>query len=102
MRLRSTLTVSFRALRRNVLRSLLTALGIIVGASAASGVAMPAFEATAVLRRLSDPREQATVIAFEQVFLLTGILFLGILPILMFLRRDAQADPNLKVHVEME
>ena len=34
MRLRSTLTVSFRALRRNVLRSLLTALGIIVGVGA--------------------------------------------------------------------
>ena len=34
MHLRSTLTVSFRALRRNALRSLLTALGIIIGVGA--------------------------------------------------------------------
>ncbi|MDB6128085.1 MAG: multidrug transporter substrate-binding protein [Verrucomicrobia bacterium] len=34
MRLRSTLTVSFRALRRNAMRSLLTALGIIIGVGA--------------------------------------------------------------------
>lgn len=32
--------------------------------AASTGLTMPAFEATAVLRRLSDPREQATVIAF--------------------------------------
>ena len=34
MHLRSTLTVSFRALRRNAMRSLLTALGIIIGVGA--------------------------------------------------------------------
>ncbi|MDB6168926.1 MAG: multidrug transporter substrate-binding protein [Verrucomicrobia bacterium] len=34
MRLASTLTVSFRALRRNAMRSLLTALGIIIGVGA--------------------------------------------------------------------
>jgi putative ABC transport system permease protein len=34
MRVQSTLTVSFRALRRNAMRSLLTALGIIIGVGA--------------------------------------------------------------------
>ena len=34
MRLASTFTVSFRALRRNTMRSILTALGIIIGVGA--------------------------------------------------------------------
>ncbi|MGQ0582641.1 MAG: SDR family NAD(P)-dependent oxidoreductase [Reyranella sp.] len=44
--------------------------------AAASGITMPAFEATAVLRRLSDPREQATVIAFllsDEASYITGV-----------------------------
>ncbi len=68
----------------------------------ARGMDAATAQAGSVFAMYGRVARQATVIAFEQVFLLTGILFLGILPILMFLRRDAQADPNLKVHVEME
>lgn len=42
----------------------------------AAGITMPAFEATAVLGRLSDPREQATVIAFllsDEASYVTGV-----------------------------
>jgi DHA2 family multidrug resistance protein len=44
---------------------------------------------------------QATVMAFEKIFLLAGIAFLVVLPLLIFLRRG-DADGPKKVHVEME
>ena len=43
---------------------------------------------------------QGMVIAFEQVFLLTGIVLLVTLPLLFFL--EVNRDPSRKVHVEME
>jgi DHA2 family multidrug resistance protein len=44
---------------------------------------------------------QAMVISFEKVLLLTGILFLCVLPLLFFLKVNRQG-PREKVHVEME
>ncbi len=46
--------------------------------------------------------KQSMLIAFEQLFLLTGITFLGILPILIFLKRPENVDPKQKIHVEIE
>jgi DHA2 family multidrug resistance protein len=43
---------------------------------------------------------QGMVIAFEQVFLLTGIVLLCTLPLLFFLK--VKRDPSQKVHVELE
>jgi DHA2 family multidrug resistance protein len=43
---------------------------------------------------------QGMVVAFEQVFLLTGIVLLITLPLLVFLK--VKRDPSQKVHVEME
>ena len=43
---------------------------------------------------------QGMVIAFEQVFLLTGIVLLFTLPLLFFLK--VKRDPSLEAHVEME
>ncbi|HEX9109348.1 MAG TPA: MFS transporter, partial [Longimicrobiales bacterium] len=43
---------------------------------------------------------QGMVIAFEQVFLLSGIVLLFTLPLLYFLK--VKRDPSHKVHVEME
>ena len=43
---------------------------------------------------------QGMVIAFEQVFLLSGIVLLFTLPLLYFLK--VKRDPSRKVHVEME
>jgi DHA2 family multidrug resistance protein len=49
--------------------------------------------------------KQSAVIAFEQVFLLTGISFLCVLPLVYFLRRAPRgapaAGPEPAVHVEM-
>jgi MFS transporter, DHA2 family, multidrug resistance protein len=44
--------------------------------------------------------QQGMVIAFEQVFLLTGIVLLFTLPLLYFL--EVKRDPSQKVHVELE
>jgi hypothetical protein len=44
--------------------------------------------------------QQATVMAFEKIFLLAGIAFLAVLPLLIFLRRGD--DAPAKVHMEME
>ena len=41
---------------------------------------------------------QATVLAFERVFLLQGVVFLGVLPLLMFLHEDKKPAGG---HVEM-
>jgi DHA2 family multidrug resistance protein len=49
--------------------------------------------------------KQSAVIAFEQVFLLTGISFLCVLPLVYFLKRTPgpapAAGPEPAVHVEM-
>ncbi|MGB8931234.1 MAG: DHA2 family efflux MFS transporter permease subunit [Anaeromyxobacteraceae bacterium] len=44
---------------------------------------------------------QAMVLAFERVLLLTGVLFLAVLPLLYFLKVNRRA-PAEKVHVEIE
>jgi MFS transporter, DHA2 family, multidrug resistance protein len=44
---------------------------------------------------------QAMVLSFEKVLLLTGILFLCVLPLLFFLKVNRQG-PREKVHVELE
>jgi MFS transporter, DHA2 family, multidrug resistance protein len=61
----------------------------------------PVTARTAALQALSGAvTGQGMVIAFEQVFLLTGIVLLCTLPLLYFLK--VKRDPSQKVHVEME
>jgi DHA2 family multidrug resistance protein len=56
----------------------------------------------AVASLLGVVMKQSNVIAFEQLFLVTGLAFLGVLPILVFLKRGGVPDPKAKVHVEIE
>ena len=48
---------------------------------------------------------QASVLAFEKMFLLAGLLFLGVLPLLLFLRapdtEDGPKAEKIDVHVEL-
>jgi len=61
----------------------------------------PVTARSAALQALSGSvAGQGMVIAFEQVFLLTGIVLLFTLPLLFFL--EVKRDPSRKVHVEME
>jgi len=56
----------------------------------------------AALRALDGiVRREAMVISFERVLLLTGILFLAVLPLLYFLKVNRRG-PAAKVHVEIE
>ncbi len=44
---------------------------------------------------------QATVLSFERMFLLAGIIFLVILPLLLFLKTGATPGPKVDVHVDV-
>ncbi len=56
----------------------------------------------AALRMLSGVvSQQSMVIAFERVFHLAGIVFLAVIPLLLFLRVN-RADPTRDSHVEIE
>jgi DHA2 family multidrug resistance protein len=44
---------------------------------------------------------QATVLAFDRLFLLQGILFIGVLPLLYFMRVPRVTDPSEKPHIEL-
>ena len=55
----------------------------------------------AALAALSgEVAQQAAVLSFEKVFLLSGLLFLSVLPLLLFLKANRHAGE--KPHVEME
>jgi DHA2 family multidrug resistance protein len=62
----------------------------------------PVSAKNAALRALDGMvTQQSMVLAFEKVLLLTGVVFLCVLPLLYFLKVNRQG-PNEKVHVEME
>jgi DHA2 family multidrug resistance protein len=44
---------------------------------------------------------QSAVIAFEQVFLLTGLAFLCVLPLVYFLKRSPQPAPGAGARAEI-
>jgi MFS transporter, DHA2 family, multidrug resistance protein len=61
----------------------------------------PVAARAAALRALDGiVTRQAMVLAFEKVLLLTGLLFLCVLPLIFFLK--ARRGPGAPVHVEME
>jgi DHA2 family multidrug resistance protein len=45
--------------------------------------------------------QQSMVLSFEKLFLLAGMLFLLVLPLLLFLKTPEQAGPVAEVHVEL-
>ena len=46
-------------------------------------------------------QRQATLLGFEKLFLLAGLCFLLVLPLLYFLKTPEQAGPKADVHVEL-
>ncbi len=62
----------------------------------------PVAAKTGALHMLSGiANRQAMVLSFEKLFLLAGLLFIAILPLLFFLKTDQKARGG-KVHVEIE
>jgi len=58
-------------------------------------------QAAAVGALAGTATQQATVLSFERVFYLAGIVFLAVLPLLLFLR-VARAGPEVRPHAEIE
>jgi DHA2 family multidrug resistance protein len=46
--------------------------------------------------------QQATVLSFDRVFILQGVLFLFVIPVLYFLKVDKLGGPREKVHIDIE
>jgi MFS transporter, DHA2 family, multidrug resistance protein len=68
----------------------------------ARGYDLVSAEATALRALDLTVLRQAMVLSFEKVFLLTGLVFLSVLPLLLFLKvkRHAGPAPKIEVHVE--
>jgi DHA2 family multidrug resistance protein len=69
----------------------------------ASGLDAASAQQAAPAALAAEVTRQAMVLSFEKVFLLAGIVFLLILPLLLFLRVDRRAEqgPKPEVHLEM-
>jgi DHA2 family multidrug resistance protein len=70
------------------------------GLAARGGFDPTSAKAAALAALNGQVTQQAAVLSFEKVFLLCGVLFLCVLPLLLFLKHDRRA--GTKPHVEME
>ena len=64
------------------------------------GVAFTAIMLIAEYRGIRRGDQQAMVLAFEKLFMITGIAFLCVLPLVLFLRTPERAE-KIEVHMEM-
>ncbi len=70
-----------------------------IKAALASHGVDPIAASQAIGRLIGAPiYQQATVLSFDRVFIFQGVLFLGVIPLLLFLRVKREAGP---VHVEL-
>ena len=77
-------------------------LGLMQRFMMSSGGLDPASARQGALRALyGQVTQQALVLTFEKLFLLAGILFLVVLPLLLFLKAPRMDGPKIDVHVEM-
>jgi DHA2 family multidrug resistance protein len=68
----------------------------------ARGVTGPAVQTTAAEIMDYQVRQQAMVLSFERLFLICGIAFLCVLPLVFFLKMpESTAGEKIEVHVEM-
>jgi DHA2 family multidrug resistance protein len=66
------------------------------------GVVGPASQATAAQILDFQVRTQAMVLSFERLFLICGIAFLCVLPLVLFLKMpESTSGEKIEVHVEM-
>ena len=64
------------------------------------GIPSPAAQTTAAQLIDFQVRQQAMVLAFERLFMICGIAFLCVLPLVFFLRMP-QGSEKTDIHVEM-
>ena len=78
-------------------------LAAMKAAFVARGYDLVSAEAAALRALDLGALRQAMVLSFEKVFLLTGVVFLCVLPLLLFLkvkRHGAGPAPTIEVHAE--
>jgi DHA2 family multidrug resistance protein len=71
-----------------------------VHALVARGVAPDAAHRGAIASLSSAVRTQAQVVAFDRIFLLAGILFLFVMPLLILLKGESASGKKAEVHLE--
>ena len=78
--------------------------GVLDGTSrllVAHGTDPASAQTAAIGAMLGRVAREGTVLAFEKTFLLQGIAFIAVLPLLLFLRVDRQSEaPNVDMHLE--
>jgi DHA2 family multidrug resistance protein len=57
---------------------------------------------TSLMMMYGSVMRQASVLAFDKIFLLAGLLFLVVLPLLAFLKVEPAGGGSKQLHVEME
>ncbi|HEY8712526.1 MAG TPA: hypothetical protein VIM68_06610 [Thermoanaerobaculia bacterium] len=65
------------------------------------GMDSAAAQSTAARMIDGSLRQQAMVLAFEKMFMLAGIAFLCVLPLVLLLKAPALTGEKIDVHVEM-
>ena len=61
-----------------------------------------ALKSTSIYQLAGRAAEQSAALGFDRVFLFQGILFVGVIPLLFFLRRDSAAQPAEHVDVAID
>jgi DHA2 family multidrug resistance protein len=76
-------------------------IGMMAGALERRGLDLTSARAGATRMMSGIVARQSMVLTFEKLFLLSGILFLLVLPLLFFLKAPTQEPVRADVHVEI-
>lgn len=97
LRMRDTMIASVTMSRPEVAGRMLSIQRMLMG----RGMDSAAAQATAARMIDGSIRQQAMVIAFEKMFMLAGIAFLCVLPLVLLLKAPKPGGEKIEVHVEM-
>ena len=96
-RIRDTMLPSVTTSRPEVAARLLSIQRMLMG----RGMDSAAAQATAARMIDGSIRQQAMVLAFEKMFMIAGIAFLCVLPLVLLLKAPKAGGEKIEVHVEM-
>jgi DHA2 family multidrug resistance protein len=96
-RIRDTMLASVTTSRPEVAARLLSIQRMLMG----RGMDSAAAQATATRMIDGSIRQQAMMLAFEKMFMVAGIAFLCVLPLVLLLKAPKAGGEKIEVHVEM-
>jgi len=97
LRMRDTMIASVTTSRPEVMARMQSIQRMLMG----RGMDSAAAQSTAARMIDGSLRQQAMVLAFEKMFMLAGIAFLCVLPLVLLLKAPALTGEKIDVHVEM-